>query len=138
LRRKQKILLEDFGFAKHVGRNEDNKITQKVSLLHAFPKSVRMLAFIAITLAGIGSNFGSLDFDELSSPDFGVEQSALPATLEGSESVLLQRKALVPLRTEFRVIFPRRPTVIRGVPQSLQNFYCCYEHIPERGPPLLS
>ena len=95
-----------------------------------------MLAFIAITLAGCGSNFGSLDFDELSSPDFGVEPSALPATFEGSESVLLQKKAPVP-RTESRVLSRPGPPIIRGVPQSLQNFYCWYKHIPERGPPLL-
>jgi len=96
-----------------------------------------MLAFIAITLAGCGSNFGSLDYDELSNPDYGVEPSALPATFEKSESVLLKETAPVPRRTESRVLSRRGPTIIRGVPQSLQNFCCWYEHIPERGPPLL-
>ena len=132
-----KTLFNNFGFGKQVGRNEDNNITPKVSFLHAFPKSVRMLAFIAITLAGGGSNFGSLDYDELSSPDFGIEPSALPATFERSGSVLLQKKALVPCRTESRVLSRHGPAMIRGVPQSLQNFYCWYKHRPERGPPLL-
>ena len=95
-----------------------------------------MLAFIAITVAGCGSSFGSLDLDELSSPDFGVEPSALPATFEGSQRVLVRkmepgswRDASMPSRSG--------PATIRGVPQSLQNFYCWYEHIPERAPPLL-
>ena len=96
-----------------------------------------MVAFIAIILAGCGSNFGSLDFDELSSPDFGVEPSALPATFERSDSVLLQKKAPVPWRTDSRVLSRHGPPIIRGVTQSVQNFYCWYKHFPERGPPLL-
>jgi hypothetical protein len=110
---------------------------EKVSPLHAFPKSVRMLAFIAITLAGGGSNFGSLDYDELSNPDFGIEPSALPATFEGSESRVLEETALLPSRTESFVFSPHEPAIIRDVPQSLQDFYSWYEHVPERGPPLL-
>lgn len=94
------------------------------------------MAFIAITLAGGGSNFGSIDLDELSSPDFGVELSALPATIKKSESVLLQKKAPVP-RTESPMPSRHGPTIVRGVPQSVQNFYCWYKHIPERGPPML-
>jgi hypothetical protein len=96
-----------------------------------------MVAFIAIILAGCGSNFGSIDFDELSSPDFGVELSAVLATTEITESVLLQKKAPVPWRNESRVLSRHGPPIIRGVPQSVQNFYCWYKHIPERGPPLL-
>jgi len=96
-----------------------------------------MLAFIAITLAGCGSNFGSLDYDELSNPDFGIEPSALPAAFEKTESVGLKKTAPVPWRTESRVLFRHGPSIIRGVPQSLQNFCCWYKHIPERGPPLL-
>jgi hypothetical protein len=96
-----------------------------------------MVAFIAITVAGCGSSFGSLDLDELSSPDFGVELSALPVACERSESVLLQKKAPVRWRTESPMLSRSGPTIVRGVPQSLQNFYCWYKHIPERGPPLL-
>ena len=95
------------------------------------------MAFIAITLAGGGSNFGSIDLDELSSPDFGVELSALPATTEITESVLLQKKAPVPWRNESRALSRHGPAIKRGVPQSVQNFYCWYKHIPERGPPML-
>ena len=96
-----------------------------------------MVAFIAITLAGGGSNFGSIDFDELSSPDFGVEPSALPAAFERSGNVLVRKKAPVPWQNESRVLSRHGPSILRGVPQSLQNFYCWYEHTPERAPPLL-
>jgi hypothetical protein len=93
--------------------------------------------FATIALAGAGSNFGSIDFDELNSPDFGVELSALPAPTETTESVLVQKKAPVPWRDESSMLSRSGPTIVRGVPQSLQNFYCWYEHIPERAPPLL-
>ena len=95
-----------------------------------------MLAFIAIILAGCGSNFGSLDFDELSSPDFGIEQNALPATNETTESIVLENKTPVP-RTESPALSRHDPMIVRDVAQSVQNFYCWYKHIPERGPPLL-
>jgi hypothetical protein len=122
--------------SKQVGLTKTKKKPQEFSLLHSFLRRVRMVAFIAIILAGCGSNFGSLDFDELSSPDYGVEPSALPVTFEESESVLLQKKAPVP-RTELPALSRHGPMIIRGVPQSLQNFYCWYQHIPERAPPLL-
>jgi hypothetical protein len=113
------------------------KITREFSLLRVFPGSVRMVAFVAITLAGFGSNFGSLDFDELSSPDYGVELSALPAAFEGSESALARRKEPVPRRNEWSMLSRRGPLIARGMPRSLQNLCCWYKHIPERGPPLL-
>src|SRR3979411_245552 len=85
---------------KQVGLTKAKKATQEFSLLPAFPRRVRTVAFIAIVLAGCGSNFGSLDLDELSSPDFGVEQSALPVTTQTTESMSLQKKVPVPWRNE--------------------------------------
>ena len=123
--------------SKQVGLTKTKKATQEFSLLNPFPRRARIMAFIAITLAGGGSNFGSIDLDELSSPDFGVELSALPGTIEKSESVLSQKKAPVPWRNESRALSRQGPAIVRGVPQSVQNFYCWYKHLPERGPPML-
>ena len=98
---------------------------------------MRTLALIAIILAGGGSSFGSLDLDELGSPDFGVELSALPATFDGSETVVARGKEPRSWPDESPMLSRMGPTILRDVPQSLRNFYCWYEHIPERGPPLL-